>query len=76
MKPVVRWGVRWQSKGSPPSILWDHRAVLLFHTRSEARKWITEHYGYIRTRPDLRGGPWYWRMPRAVRVLVTITEAQ
>lgn len=40
----------------------------LFRTRREAREFIKEHYGYIKTREDLR----YlgWRMPRPVKVTV------
>ena len=43
----------------------------LFRTRREAREYINEKYGYIRTRKDLRAEPHFWRMPRAVRVSVT-----
>lgn len=52
--------------------MWFDTDPLLFHTRELARAWINEHYGYIRTRPDLRSAPHFWRMPSAVRVLVTI----
>jgi len=29
---------------------------------------IEEQWAYLRARPDLRAAPFYWRMPRAVRV--------
>ena len=44
----------------------------LFPTRDAARKYITEHYGYLASRPDLRREPHGWMMPRAVRVEVSI----
>lgn len=51
-----------------------HCLPLLFRTRSTARAWIEEHYGYIARRPDLRKEPHGWRTPQAVRVIVTISE--
>lgn len=46
----------------------------LFNTRRQCRAWIEEAWGYLRTRPDLRAEPHGWRMPRPVRVSVTVTE--
>ena len=59
---------------APPHILRHATTYLpaLFRTRAEARAWIEEHYGYIRTRPDLLRHPHYWRLPRPVRVTVTV----
>ncbi len=48
---------------------------MLFRTRAECRAWIDEHYGYIRTRADLRAEPHGWRMPRAVKVRVVLEAA-
>ena len=42
----------------------------LFLTRAEAREFITDTYGYIRHRADLRREPHGWRLPRAVRVTI------
>lgn len=47
----------------------------LFRTKREAKLWIDEWYGYVRTRADLRKPPHSWRMPRPVRVKVSIEEA-
>jgi hypothetical protein len=35
-----------------------------------------EKWGYIKKRDDLRAEPHGWRMPRAVRVTVTIKKAR
>lgn len=43
----------------------------LFCTRREARAWAAERYAYFK-RPDLRAEPHGWRMPKAVKVRVTI----
>ena len=55
----------------------DHLAgytKMAFKTRQSAREFITENYGYIRTRPDLRREPHGWKIPIPVRVIVTVTE--
>ena len=82
MKPWLRsgfgsgtlhaWAVEW----------WDHERrewrqqwldypFRLFRTRREAREYIEERMGYLRTREDLKAAPFHWRMPRAVKVIVT-----
>ena len=76
LSTVVRWGVLWRSKnrrmGRDEYLKFSDCRPLLFYTRREARQWIETNYGYIRIRPDLRTEPHGWRMPKAVRVLVTI----
>lgn len=49
---------------------WWTQKPILFNTRKECRRWIEEHYGYIRRRKDLRTEPHGWRLPMAVRVTV------
>ena len=50
---------------------WDqHDRFRVFETRRDCRAYIEERWGYLRERPDLRAGPFGWRMPRAVRVTV------
>lgn len=49
--------------------------IMVFGSRRDARAHIKSRYGYIRTRPDLRREPYGWKMPRAVRVAVKVTEA-
>jgi hypothetical protein len=44
----------------------------LFHTRREARSYVREHLGYIAKRPDLRAEPHGWKIPKVVRVEITV----
>lgn len=66
------WGVQWRSKnnldGRTEHLIWSP----LFHTRGECRQYISERFGYLRKRPDLRVEPHGWRIPRAVRVVVAL----
>lgn len=60
-------GVRF---GSP-----DHLSgyrIMVFKSRAAARAHIEKHYGYMRTRPDLKAEPHGWRMPKAMRVRVNV----
>lgn len=57
----------------------DHVAghtIMVFRTREAARAHIRKHYSYITKRPDLRREPHCWRVPRAVKVRVEVTEVQ
>lgn len=47
---------------------------LLFATRREASDYARDRFGYIATRKDLREAPHYWRMPKPVRVMVSVIE--
>jgi hypothetical protein len=47
--------------------------TMVFPSRSAARDFIKREYGYIAERPDLRREPHCWRVPRPVRVRVTVT---
>jgi hypothetical protein len=44
----------------------------LFETRRAAREHIQLAYGYFAERPDLYAEPHGWRMPQAVRVVVSV----
>jgi hypothetical protein len=48
---------------------------LLFKTRRECEAYIKGEWGYIARRNDLKREPHCWRVPKAVRVKVTIQEA-
>lgn len=65
----VRWGGRWRSRDTE-CLIFRERMPVLFRTRAEARAWIKQEFGYIRARKDLRAAPHFWRMPRAVRVVI------
>lgn len=53
---TVRWAAKWRSRDSE-HICFEDRLPVLFRTRAEARAWIEQRYGYIRTRPDLQAAP-------------------
>ena len=69
---LYRWGVMWYSKnkldGVTKHLIGSGLTPVLFRTRSDARDYINDSYGYIKHRKDLRVEPHGWRMPRAVRV--------
>ena len=74
------WGVQWYSKnrldGETRHFMWDGGHPALFRTRQSARSYIARRYGYIRYRSDLRQEPHGWRVPKAVRVEVTLTPVE
>lgn len=70
---TYRWAVEWRTN-SDGWFTWSGTGPLLFFTRREARAHITKECGFIKTRPDLRAEPHGWKMPRAVRVAVTLRE--
>ncbi len=78
VKSATRWGLLWHSKnrknGVSECIIYRNCVPALFVTRREARNYAKRRYGYIKTRTDLRGEPWGWRMPRPVRLTVSVEE--
>lgn len=56
--------------GRNEHLLHENLLPVLRHSRCEMRAYIRERYGYIRRRPDLRGEPHGWRVPRAIKVKV------
>ena len=70
------WGALWYSRnkldGVAEHLLGVGGVPILFRSRLGARGWIEDHYGYVRTRADLRREPHGWRLPRAVRVEVRV----
>ena len=46
--------------------------LMVFPTRARARRYIEDNYSYIRQRRDLREEPHGWKMPRAVRVRMSV----
>mgnify|MGYP001575301697 CR=1 FL=1 len=69
------WAGQWHSKntldGETRHILFENFLPVLFHTRRECREYIKEKYGYIKDREDLRSEPHGWRVPKAIRVVIT-----
>ena len=72
LESAVRWAVRWRNVGFSPSehILYEDRMPVMFRTRAEARAYIDQKFGYIRTRKDLRTWPHCWRIPQPIRAKV------
>ena len=73
-----RWAALWRSKnlldGERKHIInKDDFLPALFRTRREAREFIDQEYGYIRTRRDLREEPHGWKIPIPVRVKIVAT---
>lgn len=70
------WAVKWSQAnrlhGRREHFMNEHCTPVLFTSRRAARDWITRTHGYIADRPDLRCEPHGWRVPQAVRVLVTV----
>lgn len=50
--------------------------IMCFRTREEARRYVKQHYSYIKWRADLRAEPHGWKMPQVVKVTVTVQEDQ
>ena len=75
-KTFTAWAILDRSEsrldGTREHLLFLHYSPLLFRTRREARQYINIAYGYIAERPDLRAEPHGRKMPRAVKVSVTI----
>lgn len=67
-----RWVQLWWWKA--PKQANGMKVLALFDTRRECLAWIKEEYGYIAHRKDLRVEPHCWRVPRAKRVTVTVSE--
>lgn len=81
-RPAKAWALEWRSvnrlDGERRHLIHEARTnlPLLFKTRTQARQHAASGYGYIRRRPDLRREPHGWRLPRAVRVAITVETGQ
>lgn len=66
-----RWGIL-VTHGDDMYLHMRHCIPLLFKTKREASVCIRQDFGYITKRSDLRKPPHNWRMPKPVRVTVTV----
>lgn len=70
------WAGEWHSRnnldGETRHLLYENYLPKVFRTRRQCREWINENYGYIRDREDLRQEPHGWRLPRAVKVEISV----
>jgi len=71
---ITRWGLEWRHcnrlDGETRHLICKDSLPALFRTRSEARAFAQQEYGYIKHRADLRREPFGWRMPQPVKVAV------
>jgi len=69
-----RWGLIWYSKnrldGVTTRFIYENYMPVIFRTRKDARKFNELHYGYIKTRKDLRIEPHGWRFPRTIKIKI------
>ena len=70
----MRWGITLMH--NQKEIVWMGLHPVLFFTRAEARIYIREHFGWFKTRKDLKAPPHNWRMPKPVKVSITIMETE
>jgi hypothetical protein len=72
------WALKWKSHskvtGHQEYIVWLNEKPLIFKTRGEARNFRIKNYGYIVEREDLRKEPFGWKMPKVIRVRLTMEE--
>ena len=78
VKRIIRWGLVWQSNnkrdGKLEHIICAGLTPALFCTRQDARNYRESRYGYFRDRPYLRDEPYGWRMPKVVRLRISLEE--
>ena len=71
-----RWALLWRSEnkrdGKDEHFMWVGSAPYLFPSRVFAEAHINSAWAYLKNRPDLKAEPHGWKMPKAVRVKVTI----
>ena len=49
-------------------LIFENGKLMTFGTRKKAREYANKTLGYIKTRPDLKGFPHFWRLPIPVRI--------
>jgi hypothetical protein len=68
------WGLKWRQKnrkaGKKEHIMYNAGVPMLFTTRSQAKEYADQHYGYIKVRADLRAEPHGWKMPLPVKITI------
>ena len=78
MKKLTRicYGAIWDQKnkldGETHHIINQNCLPVLFVTKKEAKEFIKLNYGYIATRKDLRREPHGWKMPKVVRLKISV----
>lgn len=72
------WAVLWRSDnsrhGKREYLIGENGNLPTFGTRQKCREYISQKYGYLRSRPDLKAEPHGWKMPIPVRVKTVIID--
>ena len=75
---TVFWAALWHSEnalnGVTEHLLYERCVPVLRQTRAEIRRYIRDYYGEISRRGDLRAEPHGWRVPRPVRVSISVVK--
>ena len=69
----VSWCVLWDSRHEQ-HLMFDGPKPLAFKTKKQCKKFIDEKWGYIKNRPDLKTAPYYWRLPKPVRIRIEYNQ--
>jgi hypothetical protein len=73
------WALLWRSDSALSGrheYLMCSRNTGVFKTRGAARAYAKKKYGYIAERPDLQQEPHGWKMPRVVKVRMTVETVE
>lgn len=75
---VGRWGALWHTKnklsGVRKHIIFENCLPVMFVTKREIKAYIKEKYGYIATRKDLRVEPHCWRVPKPIKLKISVSK--
>ena len=73
---VERWGALWHTvnklDGEKKHIIFDNCLPVMFVTKREIKEYIKKRYGYIAERKDLRQEPFRWRMPKPIKLKISV----
>lgn len=77
LEPIELWGILWHSEnrrdGVTEHLCYNNEGVpYLFRTRAETLFHIRQVYRHCVMRNDLRAEPHGWRVPRPVRVVISV----
>lgn len=56
----------------PNCIMWKNCYPLLFVTKKQAKEYADKEWGYLRKREDIRRAPHFWRMPKIIRITLSM----
>ena len=75
-KSFTKWGLLWRSEnlldGKVEHLMSEDGKLLYFSTRQSARDYAHLRWGYIKKRPDLQAEPHGWKMPKPVKIRLSV----